>query len=328
MPLTRRSFLAGAVAAPALATLAGCAGTVVQPGDLSRLRMMVPASTGGGWDTTARTMQRVIQSSGVARNVQVFNVEGAGGVIGLGQLARQDDDALLMMMGLVMVGAVDTNDSSTRLTDVTPIARLIGETELIVAPPDAPYDDIAGFVEVWKADPAGTPIAGGSAGGTDQILAGLLAQAAGIPPGEINYIPYSGGGESLSALLGNQVAAGIGGTADYGEQVKEGALPGLAVSTAERSDQVPDVPTLLESGFDVEVSNWRGVMARPGMSDSAREDLIQLVVDTHDSDEWQEALESFGWDDQLLTGDDYGEFLAEEEARVREILIQIGLVDG
>ena len=331
MPLTRRSFLAGAlagaVATPVLGALGGCAGTVVQPGDLSRLRVMAPASPGGGWDTTARVFQRVVQSAGIARNVQVFNVEGAGGVIGLGQLAREDDDALLMMMGLVMVGAVDTNDSSTRLTDVTPIARLIGETELIVAPADAPYDDLAGFVAAWRADPEGTPIAGGSAGGTDQILAGLLAQAAGIDPAQINYIAYSGGGESLAALLGNQVAAGISGTADYGAQVQNGDLVGLAVSTAERNGQVPDVPTLREAGYDVTVDNWRGLMARPGMSAGAREDLTQLVVDAHDSDEWQDALENNGWTDLLLTGDDYRDFLAEEETRVRTILQQIGLVE-
>jgi putative tricarboxylic transport membrane protein len=231
-----------------------------------------------------------------------------------------------MMMGLVMVGAVDTNDSSTRLSDVTPIARLIGETELIVAPPDAPYDDIAGFVAAWAADPANTPIAGGSAGGTDQILAGLLAQAAGIDPGQVNYIAYSGGGESLAALLGNQVAAGISGTADYGEQVRTGDLVGLAVSTAERSGQVPDVPTLLESGFDVEVSNWRGLMARPGMAAQAREDLTALVTDVHDTPEWADAVEENGWDDLLLTGEEYGRFLADEEQRVLEILREIGLV--
>jgi putative tricarboxylic transport membrane protein len=326
MELSRRSFLAGAVAVPSLAALAACAGTVVQPGDLSRLRMMVPASPGGGWDTTARTLQRVVQQAGAARNVQVFNVEGAGGTIGLGQLAREDDDALLMMMGLVMVGAIDTNDSTTRLTDVTPIAQLIAETELIVVPAESPYGDLSSFIEAWAADPRGTPIAGGSAGGTDQILAGLLAQAAGIDPREVNYIPYSGGGESLAALLGNQVAAGISGTADYGEQVTSGTLKGLAVSTAERSDQVPDVPTIVESGFDVTVSNWRGLMARPGMSEDARTDLIALVEDVHDSDEWAEALENNGWLDTFQTGDEYGDFLAEEETRVRQILTEIGLI--
>ena len=326
MALSRRGFLAGALALPALSTLAACAGTVVAPGDLSRLRMMVPASPGGGWDTTARTLQRVIQQTGIARNVQVFNVEGAGGTIGIGQLAREDDDALLMMMGLVMVGAIDTNDSTTRLDDVTPIAQLIAETELIVVPAASPYDTLEDFVAGWAADPRGTPIAGGSAGGTDQILAGLLAQAAGIDPVEVNYIAYSGGGESLAALGGAQVAAGLSGTADYGPQVQSGDLKGIAVSTAERSNQVPDVPTIVESGFDVEVTNWRGLMARPGMSDGARDDLIALVQEAHDSDEWAEALDANGWLDTFQTGDDYGEFLAEEETRVRQVLTEIGLI--
>ena len=62
-----------------------------------------------GWDTTSRELQRTIQREGIARNVQVFNVEGAGGIIGLGQLSRETDDALLMTMGLVMLGAVLTN---------------------------------------------------------------------------------------------------------------------------------------------------------------------------------------------------------------------------
>jgi putative tricarboxylic transport membrane protein len=133
LSLTRRTLLAGAVAAPVLA-LTGCAGTVTRPGDLSRLRIMAPASPGGGWDTTARLLQRVIRSTGIARNVQVFNVEGAGGTIGLGQLSRESDDALLMMMGLVMVGAVETNVSPVRVTDVTPVARLTAEAEIIVVP--------------------------------------------------------------------------------------------------------------------------------------------------------------------------------------------------
>jgi putative tricarboxylic transport membrane protein len=148
-----------------------------------------------------------------------------------------------------------------------------------------------------------------------------------MDPREVNYIAYSGGGESLSALLGNQVAAGISGTADYGPQVSSGDLKGLAVSTAERSDQVPDVPTIIESGFDVEVTNWRGLMARPGMSDGAREDLIALVQDAHDTDEWAEALDANGWLDTFQTGDEYGAFLAEEETRVREVLTQIGLIE-
>jgi putative tricarboxylic transport membrane protein len=201
--LTRRTLLAGALAAPVLAAT-GCAGTVVRPGDLSRMRIMAPASPGGGWDTTARLLQRVIRSTGIARNVQVFNVEGAGGTIGLGQLSRETDDALLMMMGLVMVGAVETNDSAVKVGDVTPVARLVGEAEIVVVPGDSEYDTLEDFVQGWKDNPRGTPIAGGSAGGTDQILAGLLAKANDIDPEQINYIAYSGGRRVAGRIAGQQ----------------------------------------------------------------------------------------------------------------------------
>ncbi len=324
MDLSRRTLLAGAIGVP-VAALTGCAGTVAKPGDLSRLRIMAPASPGGGWDTTARLLQRVIRSTGLARNVQVFNVEGAGGTIGLGQLSREADDALLMMMGLVMVGAVETNKAKVKVTDVSPIARLVGETEILVVPADSPYQTLKDFVEDWRASTREHPVAGGSAGGTDQILAGLLAQAGGVDPKQINYIPYSGGGQSLAALLGGKVAAGISGIGEYGGQVLAGKLRGLAVSSEKRSAQVPDVPTMTEAGYDVVLSNWRGLMSHPQLSPEARTDLTDLVTRAHDSPEWRDVLAKNGFDDLYLTGDDFGTFLTEEEQRVQKVLAEIGL---
>jgi putative tricarboxylic transport membrane protein len=324
MTLTRRSVLAGALGLPTLA-LTGCAGTVARPGDLSRLRIMAPASPGGGWDTTARLLQRVIRSTGLARNVQVFNVEGAGGTIGLGQLSRESDDALLMMMGLVMVGAVETNESAVKLTDVTPICRLVGEAEIIVVPGDSPYNTLEEFVGAWKDDTRGLPVAGGSAGGTDQILAGLLAGAGGVDPRAINYIPYSGGGESLAALLGGKVAAGISGVGEYGPQVLSGDLKGLAVSSEQRSGQVPDVPTITEAGYDVVLSNWRGLMSHPRLTPDARAALTNLVTSAHDTPEWRDVLAKNGFDDVFLAGEEFATFLTEEETRVQAILSDIGL---
>ncbi len=324
MVVTRRTLLAGALGAPVLA-LTGCAGTVAKPGDLSRLRIMAPAAPGGGWDTTARLLQRVIRSTGLARNVQVFNVEGAGGTIGLGQLSREADDALLMMMGLVMVGAVETNKAKVKLTQVTPIARLLGEPEIIVVPKDSPYGDLKQFVAAWKDKTRALPVAGGSAGGTDQILAGLLAQAGDVDPKEVNYIAYSGGGESLAALLGNKVAIGISGIGEYGPQVINGDLRGLAVSSEQRSGQVPDVPTITEAGYDVVVSNWRGLMSHPSMGEAPKADLLELVTQAHDSQDWKDVLSKNGWDDTFLPGAEFEAFLAEEQTRVQTILKEIGL---
>lgn len=324
--MTRRNHLVIGVILACALLFSGCAGTVTGQGDLSRIRIMAPASPGGGWDTTSRVLQRTLQRGGIARNVQVFNVEGAGGTIGLGQLSRESDDALLMTMGLVMVGAIETNKSSTRLDDVTPIARLTGESEVIVVPAKSKFQTLDDFLAAWKQNPRGVPIAGGSAGGADQILAGLMAQAAGIDPKQVNYIPYSGGGESLGALLGGKVAAGISGVGEYSEQVKSGDLRALAVSGAERSNQLPDAKTLAEQGIDVELSNWRGVMARPGMSAQARADLTDVVKRAYDSEEWKEALANQGWEDQFMVGDEFGAFVESEEQRVNKVLREIGLV--
>lgn len=325
--MTRRNVAVGVtLACSLLLVLTGCAGTVAGQGDLNRLRIMVPASPGGGWDTTSRILQRTLQREGISRNVQVFNVEGAGGAIGLGQLARESDDNLLMTMGLVMVGAVETNKSKTRLDDVTPIARLTGESEILVVPKKSPFQTFDDFLAEWKKDPRKLPIAGGSAGGSDQIVAGLIAQAAGVDPKRINYIPYAGGGESLGALLGGKVAAGISGVGEYAEQVRSGDLRALAVSGAERTDQLPETKTLKEQGVDVTFTNWRGVMARPGMSADARAALTELVQKAHDSKQWKEALVNNGWEDQFLAGEEFGAFVKSEEQRVNEVLREIGLI--
>jgi putative tricarboxylic transport membrane protein len=117
--------------------------------------IMAPASPGGGWDSTARTMQEVMQAEGISSAVQVTNVPGAGGTVGLAQFVGQasGDASQLIVGGYVMVGAILTNASPVSLADVTPIARLTGEAVAIVVPTASPIQDIAGLVDALKADP-------------------------------------------------------------------------------------------------------------------------------------------------------------------------------
>ena len=235
-------LFAGAVALPAMADYT----------------IIAPANPGGGWDQTARTMQTVMQEDGISPSVQVQNVPGAGGTIGLAQFASQNsgNDQALIVGGYVMVGAILTNNSPVSLKDVTPIARLTGEYEAIVVPAASPIQDMAGLIEALKADPGAVSWAGGSAGGTDHIAVGLIAKAAGGDPTKINYIAYSGGGEALAAILGNQVTAGVSSLGEFDAQVKAGTLRLLAVSAPERIAGV-EAPTLKEAGLDVELQNWR-----------------------------------------------------------------------
>ncbi len=227
--------LAAVIAAAAL-SLSAC-GTSSSSSDggsgdqpVSRLQLMAPADPGGGWDGTARAMASSLEGAGLATSTQVSNVPGAGGTIGLAQLANEKSEEYLMVMGLVMVGAIETNQSEATLDDVTPIARLTAEDEIVVVPADSPYETITDLTDDLAANGRKVAIAGGSAGGTDHIVAGLLAEAAGASPSDLNYIAYSGGGESLAALLGNNVSAGISGVSEYAEQVKAGKLRALAVT--------------------------------------------------------------------------------------------------
>lgn len=292
---------------------------------VSRLQLMAPADPGGGWDSTARAMSASLESADLASSTQVSNVPGAGGTIGLAQLANEKSTDYLMVMGLVMVGAIETNQSKVTLDDVTPIARLTAEDEIIVVPADSKYQTIQDLADDIAANGRKVSIAGGSAGGTDQIVAGLLTEAAGAQPKDLNYIAFSGGGESLAALLGNKVSAGISGVSEYAEQIKAGKLRALAVSGPERKPGI-DAPTLMEAGFDIEFINWRGVVAPKGLSASETERLVTLVTEMHASPEWKKALETNGWDDTFLAGEEFVDYIAEERKVTTDVLRDLGLV--
>ncbi|ARC37496.1 tripartite tricarboxylate transporter substrate binding protein [Paracoccus yeei] len=309
--LVLASLFAGAIALPAMADYT----------------IIAPANPGGGWDQTARTMQTVMQEEGVSPSVQVQNVPGAGGTIGLAQFASQNKgnpDALIVG-GYVMVGAILTNKSPVSLKDVTPIARLTGEYEAIVVPAASEIQDIGGLIAKLKENPGAVSWAGGSAGGTDHIAVGMIAKAAGVDPTKINYIAYSGGGEALAAILGNQVTAGVSSLGEFEAQVKAGTLRLLAVSAPERIEGV-EAPTLKEAGLDIDLQNWRMVAAAPGLSDDQKAKITADIEKMAKSESWQKQLADKGWMDTFLAGPAFDEQLAKDEASTAAILKDIGLV--
>lgn len=312
-----------------LAVLGACgggggAGEDYPEGDIE---LMAPAAPGGGWDQTARAMQSALTESGVVEeNVEVYNVEGAGGTIGLAQFVSDNagDPNQLMVMGLVMVGAIQLNDSPVDLSQVTPIASLLTEWEAIVVPAESEYQTLEQLVEAFRADPGSISWAGGSAGSTDQILIGLLAQEVGVDPAEVNYIAHSGGGEANAAILSGGVSAGVSGLAEVRDQVESGQMRLLAVSSDERLEDA-DAPTIVEAGYDLVVPNWRGVVAPPQISNQDREAITAMIEEMHDSSEWQETLEANDWTDFFQTGEEYETFLEEENQRVQDVLGEMEL---
>jgi putative tricarboxylic transport membrane protein len=288
---------------------------------------MAPAAPGGGWDQTARSMQEALQSEGISGNVQVTNVPGAGGTIGLAQFVNQSSGNAnaLIVGGYVMVGAILTNASPVTLEQVTPIARLTGEAVVVVVPAASELQSMDDLVAKLKADPGSVSWAGGSAGGADHITAGLIAKTVGVDPTAVNYIAYSGGGEALAALLGGQVTVGISGYSEFSAQIGAGELRLLAVSSDERIPGV-DAPTLREAGVDMALQNWRMVAAAPGITDEQKASITADIEKMVNSAAWKATLETKGWVNTYLAGDEFTAQLAQDTQATAAILKDIGLV--
>lgn len=295
-------------------------------GPVSGLSFLVPNSAGSGYDTTARVAAKAMEDAGLASGFQVSNVAGAGGTVGLQRLVNEEgNNEMLMQMGLGVVGAEYTNKSQAKLADTTPIAKLIEEAEAIVVPKDSPYQDLDALITAWKADPGSVPVGGASnPGGPDHLTPMLVAEAVGLDPKKVNYIAYDGGGELLAGILGSKVAFGATGVGEVAEQAKAGEVRILAVTSEEPVEGV-DAPTLTESGIDLVFTNWRGIVAPPGISDTDRSELVGLLEDMHASDEWQQALTDQGWTDSFVAGDEFGSFLEQESDRVKGVLAELGL---
>jgi putative tricarboxylic transport membrane protein len=296
-------------------------------GPLTGLRIMVPNSPGGGYDTTARSIARIMEDESIAKAIEVFNLEGAGGTVGLQRVVSEKANGkLAMQMGLGVVGASYTQNSEAKLTGTTPLAKLVEESGAIVVPAASPFQTIDDLVTAWAADLKGVTVGGGSSpGGPDHLLPMQLAKAVGIDPTQVNYVSYDGGGELLPALLGEKIGFGASGVGEFIDQIEAGQLRVLAVSGAERVDVVPDAPTFSESGIDLEFTNWRGWVAPPGIEDADRQAWIDALTAMHDSAAWQDELEKQGWTDAFITGDDFGDFLTEQDATVAATLQELGL---
>ncbi len=297
-----------------------CAPALAQPS----LKMMIPANPGGGWDQTGRSLAAAMQSAKLVSSVQFDNKGGAAGAIGLAQFvaSSKGDPNAMMVGGMVMVGGLHLQKSPVNLGMVTPIARLTSEWEVITVAANSPFKTLTDLVKAFKENPGKVSWGGGSAGGTDHILIGLIAKAVGVDPAKVNYVAFKGGGEAVAAIIGGHVSAGVSGYSEFAEQIKGGKMRALAISSPAKSE---GVASLKEQGIDVELGNWRGVFGAPGLTPQQRDALVKLVKDATETPAWKSTLEKQGWTPVFLGGEDYRKFLAEDDKRVGAIIDSLGI---
>jgi putative tricarboxylic transport membrane protein len=320
--MKRREFSIAALAAVTTAPFAGLGTASAQ--SISTMKMMIPANPGGGWDQTGRALAAAMQSAKVVQSVQFENKGGAAGTIGLAQFvnsAKGDPNALLVG-GMVMVGGIALNKSPVDLTMVTPIARLTSEYLVVVVPAASPFKNMGDLAKAFKADPGKVSWNGGSAGGSDHILAGMIARSVGGDPAKVNYIASKGGGDQIAAIVGGHVSAGIAGLGEFAEHIKGGRMRALAVSGP---DRIAGIPTLKEQGIDVVLGNWRGVFGAPAITPAQRDALVNAVKTATASPAWKETLAKYGWEGVYLGGDEFKTFLNDDIKRINAIIDSLGL---
>jgi putative tricarboxylic transport membrane protein len=258
--------------------------------------------------------------------MQFENVGGAGGMVGLPRFVnqRKGQGNTLMVGGSVMVGAAIANKSPVTMKDVTPIARLTEEAGVVVVPAAGKFKTWPELAAAIKANPKAVSVAGGSAGGTDHQILGLIVKTLGGNPRDAAYVAFAGGGPANAAILGNQVTAGISGYSEFEEQIKAGKMIPLAVSGAKRIPGV-NVPTLSELGVNVTLSNWRGVFGAPGITAAQRDGLVDFISKVHASSAWAQELETRKWTDVFLSGQAFEREIAASIKVTEEIMKDLGL---
>lgn len=311
----------------AAATLAALAVTASPAlAQLKSVEIMAPANPGGGYDQHARAMQQVMQELNLATGVQVVNVPGAGGTIGLSQFVTGKKRGNgLMITGLGMIGATLINKSPVSLEQVTPLARLTGEYQPIIVSAESPLKTMDDLVAKFKADPGSVSWGGFAVGSPDHILYALIVKAVGGDVGKMNYIAAGAGGEMLAAVMGGHITVVTGGYNEFAAQLKEGKLRALAISSPERLPGI-DVPTLKEQGVDVELVNWRAVVASGDIKQADLKTLDGAMGKMVASPQWKAIAAERGWVDSYLPAKDFAGFLQDEQTRIKSVLDELGLL--
>lgn len=309
---------------PILAAALFSAAAVVQ----AQVSMMLPANPGGGWDSTGRQAMQAMNEAGIYTGTVSFtNRGGAGGTIGLAEFQRQKGKAdALAVFGAITVGSISMNKSPIDLTQFKPIARLTAEHIVLAVKADSPYQNLGDFVRALKENPGAMPVGGGSAGGVDHIALALLAQKGDVPVSALNYIPQAGGGDTVTGIVNGTLKGGLSGISEFQQFAESGRIRILAVTSAQRMKGHDGIPTFKESGFDVEIANWRGVLGSIDMPDENYRQWVDRFTKLSESKAWHAVMERQGWEPYFLAGDDFGAFIKSESERINGILRDAGLV--
>ncbi|MDQ0428205.1 putative tricarboxylic transport membrane protein [Planomicrobium stackebrandtii] len=296
------------------------------------LTIVAPSGAGGGWDLTARSIAKTMNNSGLIEEpIMVENKPGGGGAVYMAEYATKevDNDYMLMVKSppILINNSKAEGNSPYGYKDTTPLAQLTRDYGAIVVRADSEFQTLTDVLDAVKADPTAVTFAGGSAPGSMDHLVGILpAFEYGIDPKSVKYVSYDGGGEAVAALLGDNADVIATDASTIGEYMKSGDVRVLAVSAPERLEgELSEIPTFKEEGIDTEFTIWRGIFGPKNMSDSAYKYWSEKIEEMSGSEEWKQELEQNGWQSEYKNGEDFEEYLKNQEELIVELLTALDM---
>ncbi|HEX5683936.1 MAG TPA: tripartite tricarboxylate transporter substrate-binding protein [Ideonella sp.] len=307
----RRDCLA--LVATALGPLAAARAANGKPSPLPQLRIYVPGGVGGGWDQTGHALGDAALAAGLAQKVVYENKGGKGGTIGLADFVERfnQDPAALLVGGMVMVGAIAASQPKVTLAQVTPLARLTNDYLALVVPAGSKLANLKALNAELQRGVGGVVFTGGSLGGVDHMLAGMMIRQMRLDTDRLRYEPATAAKESLALLDSGKAQILISGYSELKAEIEAKRVVALAVSSRRG---LHGIASLSEQGLPIELANWRGVFAPAGISDVQKAALRDLVVSATESTSWQQAVIAKEWMGALLVGEPFKQALEVDQS--------------
>ena len=291
---------------------------------LTKLEWVASSGVGGGYGTTAIAFADAMKAEGLLSDYTVSYKSGGSGTVGLGYFQDQKSRSdVAFINGFAMVAGIASTKSALKLESSASVAGLMREWEAIVVPASSKYRTIKQLLDDLKANPK-LPIAGGAKGTVDHVFMGLLVERNGMKATDMNYIPYSGGGEVITSVLSKQTIAGVSGTSEFAAQVKAGTLRVLALSSAKPLATMKG-KTLTQQGIPFVFGNWRGVSASSSLTEAERLNWMKAVDATRAGEAWKKTLVAKDWQNLNLYGKEFVSFLADQKKDITSTLVSLGL---
>jgi putative tricarboxylic transport membrane protein len=299
----------------------GCSLDTDQAVITDEVTLIAPSSAGGGWDLTAKTIQDILISENLFDgDIRVINKIGAGGELGWKYTKQQKENVLAINSSLLITNYL-LGQSKLTYKDFTPIATLATEWEVVVVSKDSSISSAKSLMENLKETPHAYKIGVSPRLGNDDQLSFVLAsKQAGLPPEELEFFVYENSAQVVDALLKKQIDVATMTLSEAKKYYDLNQVKLLVISSGERLNELPEIPTWSEEGIELVFEHWRGIMGPPNMTKEEIQFWDRKIGEMVKTEKWQQTLQKYMWNDFYKNSSETSKFL-DEQAKLYEELM-------